>query len=222
MIQHKICRITNKTDIITSQRSFSVFSLPERKIRNKRTKMCGKNRINKWNLFLTGPSLLVDFVVDLWEVASAAKFVAHLGNNSLVQTFGFATFGGILEKKVMRCDTDFVIECVVEHLPELLSGHIRVRVHHLEPVHIPGNEHYLKAKFPWGHYLFILREECLMIQSNICWQKLILTWQTPQPSSLSSPRQIGRSWAHRKLPRLQTSLPGGMYSLIVWALINDF
>ena len=171
--------------------------------------MCGKNRINKWNLFLTGPSLLVHFVVDLWEVASAAKFVAHLGNNSLVQTFGFATFGGILEKKVMRCDTDFVIECVVEHLPELLSGHIRVRVHHLEPVHIPGNEHYLKAKFPWGHYLFILREECLMIQSNICWQKLILTWQTPQPSSLSSPRQIGRSWAHRKLPHPQTSLPGG-------------
>ena len=99
MIQHKICRITNKTDIITSQRSFSVFSLPERKIRSKRTEMCGKKRIQKWDLFLTGPSLLVDFVVDLWEVASAAKFVAHLGNNSLVQTFGFATFGGILEKK---------------------------------------------------------------------------------------------------------------------------
>ena len=159
MIQHKIYSITVKTGGITSQRSFSVFSLPERKIRSKRTEMCGKNRINKWNLFLTGPSLLVDFVVDLWEVASAAKFVAHLGNNSLVQTFGFATFGGILEKKVMRCDTDFVIECVVEHLPELLSGHIRVRVHHLEPVHIPGNEHLRRSfldaiiSLSWGECL---------------------------------------------------------------------
>ena len=99
MIQHKIYSITVKTGGITSQRSFSVFSLPERKIINNRTKMCGKDRIQKWDLFLTRPSLLVHFVVDLWEVASAAKFVAHLGNNSLVQTFGFATFGGILEKK---------------------------------------------------------------------------------------------------------------------------
>merc|ERR1712200_292380 len=38
-------------------------------------------------LFIARPSLLVDFVVDLWEVASAAKFVAH-----------------------------FVIECVDKHL----------------------------------------------------------------------------------------------------------
>ena len=50
---------------------------------------------------------------------------------------------------------------------------------------------------------------CFQPRSNNCWQKLVLTWQTPQPSSLSSPRQIGRSWAHRKLPRPQTSLPGG-------------
>ena len=44
-------------------------------------------------LFLTRPSLLVDFVVDLGEVASAAKFVAHLGNVSVVQTLPVATFG---------------------------------------------------------------------------------------------------------------------------------
>ena len=140
-----------------------------------------------------------------------APWKCLIGTNISICNF-LRDFG---EKKVLRCNTDFVIECVVEHLPELLSGHVRVRVHHLEPVHIPGNEHLRRSfleviiSLSWERNVCLSLVLYMMIQSNICWQKLVLTWQTPQPSSLSSPRQIGRSWAHRKLPRPQTSLPGG-------------
>ena len=81
-------------------------------------------------------------------------------------------------EKVLRCHTDFVIECVVEHLPELLSGHVRVRVHHLEPVHVPGKVSLMSLSL-------YLKGECLLkfgvvhgnsvYRSNICWQKLVLT-----------------------------------------------
>ena len=45
-----------------------------------------------------------------------------------------------------RRKTNLVIECVVKHQSELLPGHVRVCVHHLEPVHIPVGGYSIKSE----------------------------------------------------------------------------
>ena len=46
--------------------------------------------------------------------------------------------GGDVFKSYDDFDAQPVVEGVVEHGPELLPGHVGVRVHHLEPVHAPA------------------------------------------------------------------------------------
>ena len=74
---------------------------------------------------------------------------------------------------------------MVKHQPELFPGHVRVGVHHLEPIDVPVEGYQLKVNW-----------------------LVFITLQTPRPSWSSSPRQIAHSWAHRRLQHPQTSLPG--------------
>ena len=87
--------------------------------------------------------------------------------------------------------TNLVIERVVKHQPELLPGHVRVGVHHLEPIHVPVQ------RLPVGKK----KQRCHNFMM------VFITLQTPRPSWLSFQRQIAHSWAHRRLRHPQTFLP---------------
>ena len=101
------------------------------------------------------------------------------------------------QKAALRHHANLVIEGMVKHQPELLPGHVRVGVHHLEPIHVPveGYKWKVRKTTSW----FMCGFELYMMAS--------LTWQTPRPSWLFFQRQIDHSWAHRRLQHPQTSLP---------------